>query len=541
MLHTKEEYRECLKKIIMPTLKYYTPGNAGIKCGVTGVQYGEQIARMEGFARMLWGLAPFWGGGGECKEFDDLYVNGLINGTDPQHEEYWGNITDYDQRIVESGAIGLSLVLAPEKIWNPLTNKQKERLYKWLDQVNQVKSCNNNWQFFAVLVNIGLKNVGMPFKRDVINHSISKVHSFYRKNGWYTDGNTDQADYYISFALHFYGLIYAKVMEDDDPENSRIFKNRAEKFAKDFIYWFAEDGSALAFGRSLTYRFAQCCFWSACVFAGIEPFPIGVIKGIISRNLEWWLKQPIFDNGGILTIGYAYPNICMSEGYNAYGSVYWALKTFLILSLNDEHRFYKETAQPLPKLNNLRVIPEARMVIQRIKGNVIALTAGQWAAFEPIHVAEKYSKFAYSSKYAFSIPRSYYGLENSGSDSMLVFIKENMCYVRRKCIEYEIQADATVYSKWIPYQGITVETYIVPTVYGHKRKHIVTCDEPCVGYDCSFAMADSSGYIIGSGEKVLIRCAPNTNLISPETKIEAIKYHFGKGKTCVESEIVYFD
>ena len=69
----------------------------------------------------------------------------------------------------------------------------------------------------------------------------------------------------------------------------------------------------------------------------------------------------------------------------------------------------------------------------------------------------------------------------------------------------------------------------------------MTCDEPCVGYDCSFAMADSSGYIIGSGEKVLIRCAPNTNLISPETKIEAIKYHFGKGKTCVESEIVYFD
>ena len=65
MLHTKEEYRECLKKIIMPTLKYYTPGNAGIKCGVTGVQYGEQIARMEGFARMLWGLAPFWGGGGD--------------------------------------------------------------------------------------------------------------------------------------------------------------------------------------------------------------------------------------------------------------------------------------------------------------------------------------------------------------------------------------------------------------------------------------------------------------------------------------------
>ena len=57
-------------------------------------------------------------------------------------------------------------------------------------------------------------------------------------------------------------------MEKDDPPNSRVFKERAEIFVKDLIYWLKENGEALAFGRSLTYRFAQVSFWRACVFAG---------------------------------------------------------------------------------------------------------------------------------------------------------------------------------------------------------------------------------------------------------------------------------
>ena len=139
--------------------------------------------------------------------------------------------------------------------------------------MNSVRSCDNNWKFFAVLVNLGLKNVGVSYSTDTIKHSIECFDGYYRSNGWYNDGNTRQADYYIAFAIHFYSLIYAKVMEKDDPENSRKYKERATLFARDFIYWFAADGSALAFGRSLTYRFAQCCFWSACIFAGALFLP----------------------------------------------------------------------------------------------------------------------------------------------------------------------------------------------------------------------------------------------------------------------------
>lgn len=541
MLNTKKDYQDCLIKMIKPLRKYYTKGKAGIKCGSTGVHYGDKTARIEAFARPLWGLGPLWGGKGECEDFDKIYLEGIINGTNPDHEEYWGIIEDFHQKIVETAAMGLALVLAPDKLWDPLTDKQKENLHKWLWQVNEVESVDNNWQFFAVLVNLGLKNVGTEYDEGIIKHAISRFNSFYLGNGWYSDGNTDQIDYYISFAMHFYSLIYAKVAEKDDPENSRIFKERAKKFAQDFIYWFAEDGSAIAFGRSLTYRFAQCCFWSACVFAGIEPFPMGVMKGIISRHIEYWMNLPIFDNDGILTIGYGYPNIAMSESYNAYGSPYWAMKSFLILALDDDHKFFKEKAQPLPKLEKLHVIPEARMVIQRINGYVTAITAGQWAGFEPVHTPEKYSKFAYSSKFAFSVPRSYYKLENAGSDSMLVFVSEdNMCYVRKKCIDYKISEDGCVYSEWSPCYGVNVKTNITPTDDGHIRKHVIECDRDWTVYDCSFAVINDIGVVTGKdGEEVTIDCTVNTNLLNTNTKMGAVKYNIKKGISEIVTKIIY--
>ena len=541
MLNTKQDYRDCLMNIISPLKKYYTPGKAGVKCGVTAAHYGEKSSLMEAFARVMWGLGPFWGGGGEDADFEKIYLQGIINGTDPSHEEYWGVIPDFEQKIVETAALGLSLALAPHKLWDPLTDKQKDNLYNWLSQVNAVKSVDNNWQFFSVLVNLGFKRVGRPYDAKRVAYSISRFEEFYLGNGWYSDGNTDQRDYYISFAMHFYSLIYAKIMENDDPKMSDTYKKRAEEFGKDFIYWFDESGASLAFGRSLTYRFAQCCFWSACAFSGARPFPIGVIKGIISRHLEHWLSLPIFDNGGVLSIGYGYPNIGMSEKYNAFGSPYWALKSFLLLAIDDDDEFFTAEPLPLPQLDKIHVIPEARMVIQRMNGYVTALTAGQWAGFEPTHTPEKYSKFAYTSKYAFSTPRSYVKIENAGTDSMLAFVEDDICYVRRKCIEYRINDDKSVYSKWSPCRGITVETTVIPTDDGHIRKHIIESDRDIVAYDCAFATPEKdAGKITGEGELETIQ-GINTNLMKAETYTKAVKYDIKAGKTELVTTVVYPD
>ena len=74
------------------------------------------------------------------------------------------------------------------------------------------------------------------------------------------------------------------------------------------------------------------------------------MKGIVLRHLRWWLKQPMFDRDGVLSVGYSYPNLAMAEDYNAPGSPYWGLKTMLVLALGEGDAFRQAAELPLPPL-----------------------------------------------------------------------------------------------------------------------------------------------------------------------------------------------
>lgn len=554
-LDTKKQFQKLLMRLCTPLKRHFSEGRAELHLGGANAVYGEKIGWMEAFSRPLWGLTPFWHGGGQNPALEQIYREGLASGTNPEHPEYWGEIRDCDQRMVEMAALGYGLLFAPGKLWEPLGAGEKQNLAKWLWQINEYVINDNNWLLFNILVNLGLKNVGAPFNQKRMDEVLSRVEDFYLGGGWYSDGKTDQRDYYISFAIHFYCLIYAKAAERSDAERSRLYKQRAEEFARDFVTWFDQDGRALAFGRSLTYRFAQTAFWSACVFAGVEAFSMEVMKGIIVRHFQRWMERPIFDNGGVLTVGYGYPNQNMAEGYNAPGSPYWAMKSFIILALPDGHPFWRAKAAPLPEMEELKVIPQARMIMQRQPHHVMALTSGQYAGFDPVHTPEKYSKFAYSSYFAFSVPRSYAALEKAAPDSMLAFMIDGMCYVRRKCDRMEIK-DGQILSAWSPRPGIQVETTLIPAENGHIRRHRVTCDMDCVAYDCGFAISDFGADCVAeggvacisgkqarggirskTGAGVIIKCEPNTNLMFPHTAIPAAKYCFRKGTNLAETAV----
>ncbi len=165
MLKTKQDFLKCLEDMINPLKNYYTEGKAGIKLGSFGVSYSDEVAKMEAFSRVLWGLAPLWGGGEECEGFAEIYRKGIVSGTDPESPEYWGEIpaVSCDQRIVEMAALGLALILASEKVWDPLSEKEKENFHTWLSQVNNEITSNNNWQLFPLIVNLGFKRVGAEY------------------------------------------------------------------------------------------------------------------------------------------------------------------------------------------------------------------------------------------------------------------------------------------------------------------------------------------------------------------------------------------
>lgn len=61
---------------------------------------------------------------------------------------------------------------------------------------------------------------------------MDRYESFYLGNGWYSDGKRPQKDYYVSFGIHFYCLLYARFMEKEDPEHTALLRNAQRHFQR---------------------------------------------------------------------------------------------------------------------------------------------------------------------------------------------------------------------------------------------------------------------------------------------------------------------
>lgn len=500
-LRTRDDVARAAADLFTPLLPFFSEGRARVRLSASAAAFDRIAADVEGFARPLWGMTPLAAGG---TTFDHwaLYREGLANGTDPEHPEFWGHIKGTDQRMVEMAAIGFTLRMVPDQVWEPLSDRAKTNLANYLKHVREFDYVQNNWKFFRILVDMGLKHVGVEFDESLTEAYLEELDDFYLGDGWYRDGNVRRVDHYIPFAMHFYGLIYAALAEPDDPR-AKAYRERAVPFARDIQHWFDEDGGTLAFGRSLTYRFACGGFWGALAFADVEALPWGQIKGQFLRHLRWWSEHPIADRDGVLSVGYGYPNLLMSESYNSAGSPYWALKAFLPLALPADHPFWtaeEEAPEPAPAPVPLK---HPGMVMMRTEGNAVALSAGQHN-HHMRHGAEKYAKFVYSSRYGFSVeadPRAY---RIGAFDGMLGLSDDGWHWRVREQNDEALIADDKLYAKWRPWSDVTVETWLIPASPWHIRLHRIETPRALHGTEGGFAIArgdlDSDDIAEATGE-----------------------------------------
>lgn len=547
-LRCRADLELAFNQLAKPLLPYYSTGGARLELNGSGAGQAPDVAQMEGFSRMVWGLAPLAAGSGKIDdELLQIVLKGITNGTDPGHKEYWGEVADYDQRLVEMASLGLALAIAPKRLWEPLSAEAKQHFYNWLNQINARKAHDCNWLFFHVLVNVGFYKLGLPHAKDQLEANLNRLEEFYLGDGWYEDGVNGHSDYYVPLAFHYCGLIYAALMKEENPERAARFEERGMVFARQFANWFAEDGRALPYGRSLTYRFAQGALWGAYAFAGVQPFEPGVIKGLYLRHLRWWLSQPIFSSDGVLTVGYSYPNLIMAENYNAPGSVYWAMKAFLPLALPEDDPFWQAEELPLPELPEVTVQQAPHLVIcrQSERDHIAAFNAGHRSTNEHTHTSAKYEKFVYSASFGFSVPRAEWGLSQGAFDSMLALSEgDNLYRVRRKNEETHIDGDILI-SVWKPWRDVMVTTYLVAGLPWHLRIHrIETARELDVAeggfalpLDPSLVVSRPSGSVIGLGafgssgitgihgyeRAELISVQSNTNLMHQRTAIPTLQ------------------
>ncbi len=494
-LSSRQDLVAALNTLLAAVDTQFPAGRSRFSLGDTSAHYATDVAQMEGLSRVLWGLFPLMAAG-DSTPYSDKYIAAIKQGTDPHSAGYWGEAGPYDQRLVEMAAYGLGLALLQENLTERFSERELMNLHAWLNQITDATMPDSNWNYFAIMVQLGFKRAGLPYDQQAIDRRFAMMDAYYLGDGWYSDGPGRPKDYYISMAFHFYGLIYATLSGDE--ARAEVLRQRSALFAEDFIYMSAPDGASVPFGRSLTYRFAMVAFWSAVAFSGLEVFTPGIVKGIILRHLRWWQQQPITDHDGILTLGFAYPNLAMCEDYNSPGSPYWALKTYLILALPESHPFWQADEQPLPALAETRVIPHAQQILIHTD-HVTLLTAGQLELNNYVNTEAKYTKFAYSSRFGFTIERGRFGLKHAACDSMLLLADgDNYFRGRRECEAVRIDENY-IFSRWSPWHDVHIESWLVPFGEWHLRLHRINSARKLQTVEGGFAVIKTEPQLIGRG------------------------------------------
>ncbi|KAI7970890.1 hypothetical protein EIK77_000557 [Talaromyces pinophilus] len=181
----------------------------------------------------------------------------------------------------------------------------------------------------------------------------------------------------------------------------------------------------------------------------------------------------------------------MSEDYNSPQSVYWSLKSLIVLCLPPDHEFWTSKEIPYPALavnqtancENLLSIclirPTTQIICNHAKGNHhFMLSLGQFVAWPMKATQAKYCKFAYSSTFGFSVPTGSL-IQQIAPDNTLALSKDGATTwsVKWKCstakyfsariqqlgsIEEVTLAAQVIWSPWAHDGQVTVTTTLVP-------------------------------------------------------------------------------
>jgi hypothetical protein len=250
----------------------------------------------------------------------------------------------------------------------------------------------------------------------------------------------------------------------------------------------------------------------------------------------------------------------MAENYNAPGSPYWALKTFLLLALPGEHPFWQAEEKPLPLLKERVVQKYPRFILcrQEEQGHTVAFNAGYKHTNEHPHAAAKYEKFAYSNLFGFSVPKADWGLSQGAFDSMLAVSEgDNLFRGKKTCVDFSV-SENVIYTQWKPFADVDIKTWLVAGAPWHVRIHCIENGRGLDYADGGFALGlenkeyigqkaevilnkqeglarlpwGSSGVvtIYGQGQPDLVYANANTNLINPRTVIPTIKGSLKPGR-----------
>jgi len=350
---TRADWAALADKMLLAVRPYGSPSHARVLLPGAPGGYGSAVDGLEGFARtfLLAGFRLAGENGQDPHDLADWYARGLAAGTDPASEERWPRPDESPQAKVEAASLALILDLTRSWIWERLPAGVQERVIGYLATVvgdDSYPRCN--WVWFRIVVETFLRSVGGPYSAEDIEADLATHDSFYRADGWYSDGDERAYDHYNGWALHLYPVLWGRMVGGDDLAAGRGATDiaRLEEFLRDYVRLIGADGSPLIQGRSLIYRFAAAAPLWAGAMAGVESVSPGRLRRAASGMMAHFAEHGVPDERGLLTLGWHRQWRPMAQSYSGPSSPYWAAKGMLGLALGADHPVWTAVEEPLP-------------------------------------------------------------------------------------------------------------------------------------------------------------------------------------------------
>ena len=309
-------------------------------------------SRMEALCRTMFLAGPL------LKENPDLTLRGIKVGDYYRHQltlfldtasaiylppKNWrGN---GGQKLVELGGLSVSLLMAPEIFWTPLTQSVRDSLAHRMLTYGEGETIDMNWRFFNMCILSFLKSQGYNVNETYLEDLLHKNLNAYVGNGWYHDAPL--FDYYSMWAFQMYGPLWAESFgKKYYPKEAEQFLHNLSEITTQYPYMFGRDGKMQMWGRSITYRMGAAIPLALTGLLHSDKIDYGWMRRICSGALLQFLGNPDFiAEDGLPNLGfYRHFEPCL-QGYSCRGSNYWMAKIFLSLYLPADNPFWtaKET------------------------------------------------------------------------------------------------------------------------------------------------------------------------------------------------------
>jgi hypothetical protein len=314
-----------------------------------------------------------------------------------------------DQRIVESADIAVTLWMSRERVFNQMRVDERAQIIAWLAQVDGKGTYTDNWILFTAMTQAVRHHLGFPAPVDDIDNRLMQLNEFYRGDGWYVDGPTNEFELYNAWMFGWHYLLWTWIDGDRRPDHRQLVLERGRSFIDGFLHFFGANGSYPAWGRSIVYRFAAIAPFAVGHFLKVAPDDPGLLRRVSSGCIRYFYDRGLFDSDHFVRQGYHGDFPPAGEAYISPGSPYWCCHGLFALTLDGADPFWTATESPLPveREDFALTLPAPGFVLSGRKdtGQVLLLNSrsGQEHDAPRHNYTAKYGKLTYSTHFPFNV------------------------------------------------------------------------------------------------------------------------------------------